>query len=336
MKTNLKGASLVTGGAGFIGSNLCKALLERGEKVVCVDNLSTGSRQNIEELSKQPSFYFIEGDVRKADLQKLQVDSVYHLAALCGVPRVECMPLDVILTGIEGTLRVLGWAAERKIPVLFVSSSEIYGNADVHPQSENYWGYTNPLGPRSPYVEAKRGGEALCRAYEMERGLKVRIARLFNVYGPGYCLDDQRVIPTFIRAAEACEDIIIYGHGEQTRSFCYVDDIVEGLITLMSCDVHCPTNLGFPEETEIKELACMVVSLTGSRSRTVFLPALHEDPPRRLPDITRARQLLGWEPRVTLKAGLAKTIGWYRKMRKVSLSVESRKEHPVGDKSRRY
>lgn len=336
MKNTRKGVSLVTGGAGFIGSHLCKTLLEREEGVVCIDNLATGSRENVESLVSHPSYNFIEGDVRTADLEYLEVDSVYHLAALCGVPRVESLPLEVILTGLEGSLRILRWAAERGIKVVYVSSSEIYGSADVHPQPETYWGYTNPLGPRSPYVEAKRAGESLCRAYEIERGLSVRIARLFNVYGPGFNFQDQRVIPTFIQAAESGTDLFLHGSGETTRSFCYVDDIVDGLIKLMASDVRCPVNLGYPEEIAIKELARMVIDLTGSGSHIVSLPGVNEDPPRRLPDISRARQLLGWVPRLILKEGLEKTICWYREKRKVSLSVESRKERPVGDESRRF
>lgn len=318
MEVDSKGKGyLVTGGAGFIGSHLCRKLVERGDRVFCVDNLSTGSLEHISGLFDNPRFTFIKGDVREAELEAIEADGCYHLAALCGVSRVEREPLNVILTVIEGTLRVLRWCADKGVRALYVSSSEIYGSPGVHPQPETYWGYTNPVGPRSPYVEAKRAGEALCRSYRIERGLSVRIARLFNVYGPGFRSDDQRVIPTFIQAADAGEELALYGTGEATRSFCYVDDIVDGLIFLMDSDVTGPVNLGFPEEIGIRELADLVLRLTRSPSRIVRLPALCEDPPRRLPDISRAQNLLGWNPRVSLKEGLSRTVRWFGK-RKIS------------------
>ncbi|MBD3286379.1 NAD-dependent epimerase/dehydratase family protein [candidate division WOR-3 bacterium] len=301
---------LVTGGAGFIGSLLCRSLAGKGNKVICMDSLVTGQKNNVSDLEGNPRFTFVEEDVRKVDLGNFKVDGVYHLAAICGVPRVEQKPLKIILNILEGTQRVLAWAAEKKIRVLFVSSSEIYGNPQVHPQPERYWGYTNPLGPRSPYVEAKRAGEALCRAYRIEKGLEISIARLFNVYGPGFRKDDPRVIPRFIQAALADEPLNLYGTGEATRSFCYVDDIVEGLVSLMDSGASDPVNLGYPEETEIRELAKVILRITDSQSEINFLPAICEDPLRRLPDISRAKGLLKWEPNTTLEDGLRKTFEW--------------------------
>lgn len=314
MEVDSKGNGyLVTGGAGFIGSHLCDALLKSGESVVCIDNMATGIRENVARLRENSCFSFIEGDVRSVDLEGLSVTRVYHLAALCGVPLVEHEPLEVMLTGIEGALRILRWAADRGVRVLYVSSSEIYGSGDMHPQSESYWGHANPVGPRSPYVEAKRAGEALCRAYRIKHGLSVRIARLFNVYGPGFRSDDPRVIPQFIKSAASGNPLIIYGTGQSSRSFCYVDDIVEGLIKLMNSEVEGPLNLGFPQEVEIGELANLVLRLTKSSSKINYLPAISEDPQRRLPDISRAKRLLGWNPKVTLEEGLKRTIiSWFR------------------------
>jgi len=317
MRGKSKGALLITGGAGFIGSHLCGRLLDEGRRVICVDNLATGSIDNIKGLAGRRGFTFIEDDIRQVELDSFDdVEGVYHLAAICGVPRVQKEPLRVILTVLESLLRILRWAAQKEATVLYVSSSEIYGKPLLHPQPESSWGCTNPVGPRSPYVEAKRAGEALCRAYRIEKGLSVRIARLFNVYGPGFRNDDPRVIPRFIQAAQAGEPLNVYGTGKATRSFCYVDDIVEGLMLLMDSELEQPVNLGFPQETEIKELAELTLRLTDSSSPIAYLPAIHEDPQRRLPDISLARRFLGWNPSITLKEGLRRTIRWFRRERR--------------------
>ncbi|MBN2380119.1 NAD-dependent epimerase/dehydratase family protein [candidate division WOR-3 bacterium] len=310
-----KKAYMVTGGAGFIGNHLCRKLVGNGYKVICVDSLITGQIESVGDLLDNPGFTFVEEDVREAGLNAISVDGVFHLAAICGVPRVEQQPLQIILNILEGTSRILAWAAEKKVRVLFVSSSEIYGNPQVHPQSERYWGYTNPVGPRSPYVEAKRAGEALCRAYRIEKGLEVSVARLFNVYGPGFREDDPRVIPRFIQAALAGEPLNLYGTGEATRSFCYVDDIIQGLVSLMDSGFSDPVNLGYPEETEIRELAKIILRITDSQSDINCLPTICEDPLRRLPDISKAKELLKWEPKTTLEVGLRKTIEWIVKKR---------------------
>ncbi len=318
-----EGTSLVTGGAGFIGNHLCRRLLEEGERVVCIDDLSTGSIDNVKELLENPRFSFVEADIRETDLQAFKVDSCYHLAAICGVPRVESEPLRVILSIMEGALRILRWAADRGVRILYVSSSEIYGSPTVHPQPETYWGYANPVGPRSAYVEAKRAGETLCRAYQIDQGLSVRMARLFNVYGPGFRNDDPRVVPQFIQAAESGSSLNIYGTGEARRSFCYVDDIVEGLMLLMESEVQEPVNLGFPEETGIKELAELLLHLSDGSSLITYHPAICEDPSRRCPDISRAGKLLGWQPRITLEQGLRITMDWFRSKKTVFKGVTS-------------
>ncbi len=313
MKKNKERAVLVTGGAGFIGSHLCEALLARGEKVICLDNFSTGRRENLVTFLDNPLFEFVEADIRTADLDEFDVCECYHLAALCGVPRVENEPLTVMLTCLEGMQNVFKWAASGDVKVVYVSSSEIYGNPLTHPQSETYWGFTNPVGPRSAYVEGKRAGEALARAYTIESGLNVKTARLFNVYGPRFSADDPRVIPQFTRAALAGERLKIYGTGECTRSFCFVDDIVRGLISLMETDgIHEPVNLGFPGEIDIRTLAELVIKLSGSSSGVVHLSPISEDPARRLPDISTANTLLCWSPEIHIEEGIKRTIQWYR------------------------
>jgi nucleoside-diphosphate-sugar epimerase len=231
-----------------------------------------------------------------------------------------------MLVGLEGTLNVFKWAGRHQIRVLYVSSSEIYGNPSVHPQSENYWGYTNSVGMRSPYVEAKRAGEALCRSFRLEKNLSIRVARLFNVYGPGFRADDSRVVPQFIQAAEAGDPLTIYGTGECTRSFCYVTDIVDGLLRLMEKDmegIEEPVNLGFPEEIDIQKLAKIVIDSTGSKSKVLCVNPICEDLPRRLPDISKAKKYLEWSPKIGIEEGIELTVRWFRQMLIVRQTVQS-------------
>ncbi len=299
--------SLVTGGAGFLGSHLCEALLERGHRVICLDNLVVSSLENIEHL-RDDGFTFVNHDVIDQITIAEPVDFVYHLAALASPIDYLRMPLHSLKTGSYGTHHALGLAKFKRARFLLTSTSEVYGDPQVHPQPETYWGHVNPIGPRGVYDEAKRYAEALAMAYHTQQGVDTVIARIFNTYGPRMRPNDGRAIPTFLDQALAGKPLTVFGDGSQTRSFCYVDDMIRGLILLAESSEHLPVNLGNPDEKPLLELAETIMRLTGSSSEIVFEALPVDDPQVRQPDITRAGQLLGWQPEVELEDGLRKTI----------------------------
>jgi dTDP-glucose 4,6-dehydratase len=299
--------SLVTGGAGFLGSHLCEALLERGQRVLCVDNLVVSSLENIEHL-RDDAFTFVNHDVIDPLTVEEPVDFVYHLAALASPIDYLRMPLHSLKTGSYGTHHALGLAKFKRARLLLTSTSEVYGDPQVHPQPETYWGHVNPIGPRGVYDEAKRYSEALTMAYHRQQGVDTGIARIFNTYGPRMRSNDGRAIPTFLRQAIEGKPVTVFGDGSQTRSFCYVDDMIRGLVLLAESDEHLPVNVGNPDEKPLLELAETIIRLTGSSSEIVFEALPVDDPQIRQPDITRAKQLLGWQPEVELEDGLRKTI----------------------------
>ena len=299
--------SLVTGGAGFLGSHLCEALLERGHRVLCLDNLETGSLANIEHL-RDDRFVFLNHDVIEHIAIEEPIDVVFHLAALASPIDYLRLPLHSLKAGSYGTHHALGLAKFKRARFLLASTSEVYGDPQVHPQPETYWGHVNPVGPRGVYDEAKRYAEALTMAYHRQQGVNTAIARIFNTYGARMRPNDGRAIPTFLRQALEARPLTVFGDGSQTRSFCYVDDLIRGLVLLAESDEHLPINLGNPDEKSLLELAETVLRLTGSSSEIVFDSLPVDDPQVRQPDITRAKQLLGWEPEIELEDGLRKTI----------------------------
>lgn len=303
---------LVTGGSGFIGSHLIDRLIDKN-KVICVDNLSTGSRKNVGHLMGRGNFTFIEHDVKEPLEVDEKVDEIYHLASRASPLDFEKFPIDILLTNSLGTYHMLELARKNKAKFLFASTSEVYGDPQEHPQNESYWGNVNSIGLRSCYDESKRFGESLASSYQRKFGVDVRIARIFNSYGSRMRSDDGRVIPNFINQALKSEPITIYGKGEQTRSFCYVSDMVEGLIRLMDSNVKGPVNLGSPSEMKIIELAEIIRKMTGSKSEIIFKDLQEDDPVRRRPDIEKARRGLKWDPLTNLETGLGKTIEWFRK-----------------------
>jgi dTDP-glucose 4,6-dehydratase len=298
---------IVTGGAGFLGSHLCDHLLEQGHRVICVDNLDTGSLQNIQHI-RDPKFIFRNHDLTEPLFIEDDVDRVYHLASPASPIDYQRLPLHTLKVGSYGTHHMLGLAKFKRARILLASTSEVYGDPEVHPQSEEYWGHVNPIGPRGVYDEAKRYAEALTMAYHRQQGVDTCIGRVHNTYGPNMRPHDGRAIPTFLRQALQDKPVTVYGDGSQTRSFCYVNDMIRGLVALMESDVHLPVNLGNPRETTVLELAKAVIEVTESRSEVVFEALPIDDPRVRQPDITRARQLLGWEPTVELADGLRRTI----------------------------
>ncbi|MBA3332758.1 MAG: SDR family oxidoreductase [Actinobacteria bacterium] len=299
--------SLVTGGAGFLGSHLCEALLARGQRVICLDNLVVSSLENIERL-RDDAFTFVNHDVIDPIVVDGPVDYVYHLAALASPIDYLRMPLHSLKTGSYGTHHALGLAKFKRARFLLTSTSEVYGDPQVHPQPETYWGHVNPIGPRGVYDEAKRYSEALAMAYHRQQGVDTGIARIFNTYGPKMRPNDGRAIPTFLDQSIAGKPLTVFGDGSQTRSFCYVDDLIRGLVLLAESDEHLPVNLGNPDEKPLLELAETIIRLTGSSSEIVYEALPVDDPQVRQPDITRAKQLLGWQPEVELEDGLRKTI----------------------------
>jgi len=306
---------VVAGGAGFIGSHLCRRLLADGHQVLCLDNLSTGRRANIAELEGQPDFVFREHDVTRPLPPEVEADAILHLASPASPPRYLCRPVETLLANSEGTLNLLEAARRSGARFLLASTSEVYGDPLVHPQREEYWGNVNPIGERSCYDEGKRFAEALTMAYARRHGLDVRIARIFNTYGERSDPEDGRLVPNFVTQALRGLPLTLYGSGEQTRSLCYVGDLVEGLMRLLCCEAARGevVNLGNPEEHPVRYYAERIRDLCGSSSPIVTVEAaLGDDPQRRRPDITRAQQLLGWQPVVPLDEGLRRTIAYFR------------------------
>lgn len=299
--------SIVTGGAGFLGSHLCERLLADGHDVVCVDNLETGSLENIEHL-RQPQFRFLQHDIIEHLEMAEPVDYVFHLASPASPIDYLRLPLHTLKVGSYGTHNALGLAKRHRARFLLASTSEVYGDPQVHPQTEDYWGHVNPIGPRGVYDEAKRYAEALTMAYHRQQGVDTHIVRIFNTYGPRMRPHDGRAIPTFVRQALANTPITVFGEGSQTRSFCYVTDLIEGFLRLIDSDYHLPVNLGNPSEFTILELAEVVIRLTSSTSPVVYEALPQDDPLVRRPDITLAHELLGWQPTIDLEEGLTRTL----------------------------
>jgi UDP-glucuronate decarboxylase len=309
---DLKKRVLVTGGAGFLGSHLCDRLIGEGHEVICVDNFFTGTKRNIEHLLGNPSFELLRHDVTFPLF--VEVDEIYNLACPASPVHYQHDPVQTTKTSVHGAINMLGLAKRLKVKILQASTSEVYGDPSVHPQTEDYWGHVNPIGPRSCYDEGKRCAETLFFDYHRQLGLSIKVARIFNTYGPRMHPADGRVVSNFIVQALKGEPITLYGEGTQTRSFCYVDDLIDGLVRLMDTtdEVTGPVNIGNPSEFSMRELADLVIEKTGSSAGTTFAPLPSDDPKQRQPDITLARKLLGWEPRVALSDGLDQTIGYFR------------------------
>lgn len=305
---------LVTGGAGFLGSHLCERLIADGHEVLCVDNFFTGTRQNVLNLLGNPAFELIRHDVTFP--LYVEVDEVYNLACPASPVHYQHDPIQTTKTSVHGAINMLGLAKRLGVPILQASTSEIYGDPDVHPQTEDYWGRVNPIGPRSCYDEGKRCAETLFFDYHRQLGLDIKVARIFNTYGPRMHPNDGRVVSNFIVSALQNQPITIYGDGSQTRSFCYVDDLIEGLVRLMNSpkDVTGPINLGNPHEFTIRELAELVIRKTGTNAKMEECDLPPDDPRQRQPDIIKARHLLGWEPKISLDDGLDRTIAYFRKL----------------------
>jgi dTDP-glucose 4,6-dehydratase len=300
--------TLVTGGAGFLGSHLTDYLIERGHRVICVDNFDTGSLQNIAHLREGEQFRFVHQDITSHFEVDEPVDFVYHMASPASPIDYARLPLHTLKVGAYGTHNALGLAKAKRARFMLASTSEVYGDPLVHPQKESYWGNVNPIGPRGVYDEAKRYAEALTMAYLRQQGVDTCIVRIFNTYGPRMRPNDGRAIPTFMSQALTDKPLTVFGDGSQTRSFCFVEDLVRGLVALAESGVHEPVNIGNPNEMTLLEMAKLVVEMTESRSEIVFEALPVDDPQVRQPDITRARDLLGWEPKVELREGLRRTI----------------------------
>jgi UDP-glucuronate decarboxylase len=305
---------LITGGAGFLGSHLCERLLADGSVIVCVDNFFTGARRNIEHLLDHKHFEVIRHDVTFP--LYVEVDEIYNLACPASPIHYQHDPVQTTKTSVQGAINMLGLAKRLRTRILQASTSEVYGDPDIHPQPEGYWGHVNPIGPRSCYDEGKRCAEALFFDYRRQHNLQIKVARIFNTYGPRMHPNDGRVVSNFIVQALLGRDLTVYGEGLQTRSFCYVDDLVDGLTRLMDTppDITGPVNIGNPTEFKIIELAQMVLSLVGSRSKIVHRPLPENDPKQRQPDISLAQELLGWKPRVALKEGLTRTVLYFEQL----------------------
>ena len=305
--------ALVTGGAGFLGSHLCDYLLARDHRVICVDNLETGSLRNIAHI-RADDFSFRMLDITSHYEVEEPVDIIFHMASPASPIDYARLPLHTLKVGAYGTHNTLGLAKAKRARFLLASTSEVYGDPQVHPQDETYWGNVNPIGPRGVYDEAKRFAEALTMAYLRQQGVDTCIARIFNTFGPRMRPHDGRAIPTFMSQALADKPLTVFGDGSQTRSFCYVDDLIRGLAALMDSEVHDPVNVGNPDEMSLLEMAELVVELTGARSEIVHEALPVDDPQVRQPDITRARDLLGWEPEIDVRQGLRRTIEYYTEM----------------------
>jgi len=307
---------LVTGGAGFLGSHLCEKLLKEGHEVLCVDNFYTSTRRNIVPLLKYPNFELLRHDITFP--LYVEVDEIYNLACPASPIHYQRDPVQTTKTSVHGAINMLGLAKRNSAKIFQASTSEVYGDPKVHPQTEDYWGHVNPLGVRSCYDEAKRCAETLFFDYYREHGLRIKVARIFNTYGPKMLPDDGRVVSNFIVQALQGQDITIFGNGSQTRSFCYVDDLIEGMIALMcsSDNVVGPINLGNPVEVSILELAELVIERTCSVSKLIFMDLPSDDPSRRLPEISRAKTILEWQPKIALEDGLSFTIDYFRNLLK--------------------
>ena len=303
---------LITGGAGFIGSHLCERFLDEGDEVICMDNFRTGSPDNIAHLFQNRRFMFIEQDVTTYIYVKGPLDAILHFASPASPVDYLELPIPTLKVGSLGTHKALGLAKEKSARFLLASTSEVYGDPIVHPQPEEYWGNVNPIGPRGVYDEAKRFAEAITMAYHRAHGVQTRITRIFNTYGPRMRLRDGRVVPNFIAQALRGEPLTVYGDGSQTRSFCYVSDLVDGIVRLLRSDYSNPVNVGNPTEVSILEFARRIIALTGTKSQIVNEPLPVDDPKQRKPDITKARKLLGWEPKIALEDGLKRTIDFFR------------------------
>jgi dTDP-glucose 4,6-dehydratase len=303
---------LITGGAGFIGSHLCERFLDNGDEVICVDNLITGSADNIAHLFPNSRFSFIPQDVTHYIYVKGPLDAILHFASPASPIDYLELPIQTLKVGSLGTHKALGLAKEKGARFLLASTSEVYGDPLIHPQKEDYWGNVNPIGPRGVYDEAKRFAEAMTMAYHRFHKIETRIVRIFNTYGPRMRLNDGRVVPNFISQALKGEDLTVYGDGSQTRSFCYVSDLVEGIIRLLHSEYDEPVNIGNPREMSVLDFARVIIALTQSRSQVAFKPLPIDDPKVRQPDINLAHRLLGWEPKVALEDGLRETITYFR------------------------
>jgi dTDP-glucose 4,6-dehydratase len=304
--------AVVTGGAGFIGSHLCHRLLEEGFKVICIDNLLTGHLINIDKIKEKNNFSFINHDVTKFISLKGKVDFILHFASPASPSDYLEFPIQTLKVGSIGTHNALGLAKEKKARFLLASTSEVYGDPQIHPQNENYWGHVNPIGPRGVYDEAKRFAEALTMAYHKHHKIETRIARIFNTYGPSMRANDGRAIPNFIIQSLNNQPLTVYGDGKQTRSFCYISDMIDGLFKLLMSDLNEPINLGSAEEISILELAKKIMKLQKSKSEILFKDLPEDDPKIRQPDITKAKEELKWKPKVTLENGLEKTVEYFR------------------------
>jgi dTDP-glucose 4,6-dehydratase len=306
---------LVTGGAGFLGSHLCESLLARGDEIVCMDNLLTGSERNVQQLRSNPRFSFVRHDVTQRIDVAGPLGGILHFACPASPADYLAHPIHTLKVGSLGTHNALGLAKEKKARFLLASTSEIYGDPLISPQKETYWGNVNPIGPRGVYDEAKRFSEAMTMAYRRSHGVETRIVRIFNTYGPRMRPNDGRAVCTFITQALDGQDLTVFGDGSQTRSFCYVTDLVDGILKLLDSSEGDPVNIGNPDEIPIRRLAEEIIELTGARSRLVTKPLPQDDPKQRKPDITRARTLLKWEPRVARREGLEKTIAYFKSLR---------------------
>ncbi len=308
----------MTGGAGFLGSHLCERLLSEGYRVVCVDNLSTGSLDNVAHLEDEPDFEYVDHDVTAYTSVPGELDEVYHFASPASPKDFTRIPIPILKVGASGTYNSLELALGKGARFMLASSSEVYGDPLVHPQHEEYRGNVNPVGVRGAYDEAKRYAEAITTAYHRHHGVDTRIARFFNAYGPRMREDDGRMIPTFISQALSNRPLTVYGDGSQTRSLQYVDDLVEGTLRLMRSSERRPVNIGNPQEMSVRQVAEMIIELSGSGSKLAYEPLPEDDPKQRCPDISRAREVLGWEPRVEAREGLEKTLSWFAERRGVS------------------
>ena len=307
---NFKRNIMITGGAGFIGSHLCGRLLREGHEVICLDNFFTGSKQNIYKYLNNKNFELVRHDITKEYFA--EVDYIYNLACPASPPHYQYNAIKTIKTSILGTMNMLGLAKRCKARILQASTSEIYGDPKIHPQTEDYWGNVNPIGIRSCYDEGKRCAETLMMDYHRQNNVDIRIIRIFNTYGPNMAPNDGRVVSNFILQALKNEDITIYGDGSQTRSFCYVDDLVDGMIKMMESSFIGPINLGNPSERKIIDFAKLIIKLTRSKSKIVYKPLPADDPTQRKPDIKLAKEKLDWEPKIDIKEGLIKTIEYFK------------------------